>query len=221
MTMDHVRKDTGLNPKWAVIWLHGLGADGHDFEPIVDELIEPHWPSIRFIFPHAPTRPVTINGGMRMRAWYDITSIDRKALGEAPGLRDSIQSLEAWIARLNADGIASERIVLAGFSQGAAVILSAFLRSTHRFAGVMALSGYMPLADSIQTEKQDKNLLTPVFIAHGSQDAVVPMALGLESAQTLRKQGFQVQWHSYQMQHSVSGEEVADLRFWLAGILSD
>jgi phospholipase/carboxylesterase len=215
-----VIKDTKDNPTWGVIWLHGLGADGHDFESIVPELVEAHWPGIRFVFPHAPKRPVTINGGMRMRAWYDITSIDRKALGEAPGLRDSIQSLEHWIKQLKQAGIASERVILAGFSQGGAVILSALARSTHRFAGAMALSCYMPLADSLAAEKLDKNLSTPIFIAHGSQDPVVPFALGLDSAKVLREQGYKVQWHTYSMPHSLSGEEILDLRFWMSGILS-
>jgi phospholipase/carboxylesterase len=211
--------DTGREPKNAVIWLHGLGADGHDFAPIVPELCASNWPAIRFVFPHAPMRPVTINGGMRMRAWYDITTLDRSALGEAPGLRDSIAMVAKLIQGLEAQDIASENIFIAGFSQGGAVALCAALRHPKPLAGAIALSTYLPLMDSLASELRAQNAKLPIFMAHGTHDPVVPLSLGQLSADALRARQLPLDWHSYPMQHSVCAEEIADLRQWLTGKL--
>ena len=216
---NHLQIDTGLNPTWGVIWLHGLGADGHDFEPIVPELCARTWPAIRFVFPHAPVRPVTINGGARMRAWYDIKSLDRTALGEAPGIRESIATIAEIILAFGKQGITPERTFIIGFSQGGALALSAALRYPEKLAGVVALSCYLPLAESLVTEANLANASIPVFMAHGVQDPVVPMALGQLSAQILRARGLSVDWHQYPMPHSVCAEEIADLRTWMAARL--
>ncbi len=216
---NQVQLDTGAAPTWGVIWLHGLGADGHDFEPIVPELCARNWPAIRFVFPHAPVRPVTINGGARMRAWYDIKSLDRTALGEAPGIRESIDTISEIIAAFGHQGITPERTFIIGFSQGGALALSAALRYPAKLAGVVALSCYLPLADSLATEADPENARIPVFMAHGIQDPVVPMALGQLSAQILRARGLNVDWHQYPMPHSVCVEEIADLRTWMAARL--
>jgi phospholipase/carboxylesterase len=211
--------DTGRDPKHAVIWLHGLGADGHDFVPIVPELCAPNWPAIRFVFPHAPMRPVTINGGMRMRAWYDITTLDRSALGEAPGLRDSIATVGGLIQGLEAENIVSENIFIAGFSQGGAVALCAALRHPKPLSGVIALSTYLPLMDSLSSEMRAQNAKLPIFMAHGTHDPVVPLSLGQLSADALRARQLPLDWYSYPMQHSVCAEEIADLRQWMTGKL--
>ena len=218
-TVHQVQLDTGAAPTWGVIWLHGLGADGHDFEPIVPELCARNWPAIRFVFPHAPVRPVTINGGARMRAWYDIKSLDRTALGEAPGIRESIDTVSKIIAAFVHQGITPERTFIIGFSQGGALALSAALRYPEKLAGVVALSCYLPLAESLATEAAPENAKVPVFMAHGVQDPVVPMALGQLSAQILRARGLSVDWHQYPMPHSVCAEEIADLRAWMAARL--
>jgi phospholipase/carboxylesterase len=207
--------ETGKSPRWAVIWLHGLGADGHDFEPIVPELIGPDWPALRFIFPHAETRPVTINGGMRMRAWYDIKSLDRSALGEADGMRASIARIHAMIADLEHAGIASSQVFLIGFSQGGAMAYAAGLRYPQRLAGIAALSAYLPLQSSLDSEASKANMQTPIFAAHGLQDPVVPLALGLGSAELLKAKAWPIGWHTYHMAHSVCAEEIQDLHVWM------
>jgi phospholipase/carboxylesterase len=214
-SFDGVEVETGPQPRWSVIWLHGLGADGHDFEPIVPELVEDHWPAIRFVFPHAPVRAVTINGGMRMRAWYDILGLEIAQRQDERGVRESIAFVRELIARENGRGVPSERIVIAGFSQGGAIALAAALRHPERLAGVVALSTYLPIAESSEAERSEANRAMPVFMAHGNLDPVVGHALGLMSRSYLEKLGYTVDWHSYPMPHSVSAEEIADLSAWL------
>ena len=209
-----VERQTGAQPEWAVIWLHGLGADGHDFEPIVPELVRPGWPALRFVFPHAPVQPVTINNGMAMRAWYDIASFDPNAPQDDAGIRASVARVEALIARENARGIASERIVLAGFSQGGAVVLAAGLRHAQPLAGIVALSTYLPLVPSLADEASAANREIPIFMAHGSQDPVVVPARGEASRDVLEALGYRVQWQRYPMQHAVCAAEINDLAAW-------
>jgi phospholipase/carboxylesterase len=212
---DGVEVETGAGPAWSVIWLHGLGADGHDFEPIVPELVEDEWPAIRFVFPHAPVRAVTINGGMRMRAWYDILGLEIAQRQDERGVRESIAFVQQLVARENARGVPDERIVIAGFSQGGAIALAAALRHPRLLGGVVALSTYLPIAESSEAERSDANRDLPVFMAHGNLDPVVGHALGLMSRGYLEKLGYRVDWHSYPMPHSVCAEEISDLADWL------
>jgi len=209
-----VERETGTDPTHSVIWLHGLGADGNDFAPIVPELVSPQWPALRFVFPHAPVRPVTINGGMPMRAWYDILGMDLMSRQDATGMRASIDAVEALIARENERGVPSERIVLAGFSQGGAIALSAGLRHAQRLAGIVALSTYLPLADTLASERSAANAQAPIFWGHGTMDPVVILQRGLDSRAALEALGYAVDWHTYPMPHSVCAEEIADLRRW-------
>jgi phospholipase/carboxylesterase len=213
---DGVEVETGPAPRWAVIWLHGLGADGHDFEPIVPELVEDDWPATRFVFPHAPVRAVTINGGVRMRAWYDILGLEIAQRQDEAGVRESVAFVRSLVARENARGVPSARIVLAGFSQGGAIALAAALRHPEALAGVVALSTYLPIAESTGAERSPANQALPVFMAHGNLDPVVGHALGLMSKGYLEALGYQVDWHSYPMPHSVCAEEIEDLARWLA-----
>jgi phospholipase/carboxylesterase len=215
-TLETLERQTGENPQWSVIWLHGLGADGHDFAPIVPELVRADWPAIRFVFPHAPMRPVTINGGLRMRAWYDITSLDfGQRQEDAAGIRESISQVEALIARENARGIPDARIVLAGFSQGGAIALGAGLRRAQSLAGLVALSTYLPLAADTARESTPAGRSIPVFMAHGRMDPVIPLPLGAASRDALRGLGMDVSWHDYAMPHSVCAEQILDLAGWL------
>jgi phospholipase/carboxylesterase len=202
---------TGANPTHAVLWLHGLGADGHDFEPIVPELIRPHWPAIRFVFPHAPVQPVTINGGMPMRSWYDIRGMDIASRADEPGIRASIGLSHRWLDHLVQSGIPASNILLAGFSQGGAVILNAMVRYPQQLAGAIALSTYLPLPEKLTAEAHAANAATPIFMAHGSADPVVAMPLGRKSADVLVDAGYPLTWREYRMQHSVCAEEVADI----------
>ncbi len=213
--LDCVQTETGADPRFAVIWLHGLGADGNDFGPIVPELVARDWPAIRFVFPHAPQRPVTINGGMRMRAWYDITGMEIAQKQDEAGIRASIAEVEALIAREIERGIPASRIFLAGFSQGAAMVLSAGLRHAQKLAGIIALSGYLPLEKQLAGECSVANAELALFIAHGSVDPVVPQVLGMLARDFLRGLGHAVEWHSYPMAHQVCAEEIADLRNWI------
>jgi phospholipase/carboxylesterase len=199
----------------SVILFHGLGADGHDFESIVPELRLPTSPSVRFVFPHAPLRPVTINGGMRMRAWYDITGLDRRSIQDESGIRESARSADALVGREQQRGIAADRIVLAGFSQGGAIALFAGLRQPARLAGILALSTYLPLADTLAAEAHPASAAVPVFLAHGTLDTLVPPALGEGTRKHLASLGYDVDWHTYPMPHSLCGPEVADIREWL------
>ncbi|MEO6172555.1 MAG: dienelactone hydrolase family protein [Arenimonas sp.] len=207
--------ETGALPSISIIWLHGLGADGFDFAPIVPELIRTQWPAIRFVFPHAPVRAVTINNGARMRAWYDIKSFDFKQRADEAGVRESMQHVDALIARENDRGVPASRIFLVGFSQGGAVALAAGLRREAGLAGIVALSTYLPMADTTATEITAAGKNTPVFFAHGSGDPVIPMAIGHASHHALTQFGVNSQWHDYPMQHGVCAEEISDLAAWL------
>ncbi|AKZ64335.1 carboxylesterase [Herbaspirillum hiltneri N3] len=211
--------ESAPNPAAAVIWLHGLGADGNDFVPIVRELDLSGSQAIRFIFPTAPTMPVTINGGYVMRAWYDIFAPDLVRREDEPGLRASQALVEALIAKEKARGIPAERIVLAGFSQGCAMTLQTGLRHPEKLAGLMCLSGYLPLAATIAAERHAANHATPIFMAHGRQDPVVVIARAEQSRDALKALGHDIEWHEYQMQHSVCQEEVDDIGQWLARVL--
>jgi phospholipase/carboxylesterase len=217
--LETIEVETAPQPNAAIIWLHGLGADGHDFEPIVPELVPQGSRAWRFVFPNAPTRPVTINGGMRMRAWYDIVGLDRKAAEDAAGFKDTDEKVRELIVREVARGIPAARIVLAGFSQGGAVSLYTATRLAEKLAGVMALSCYLPRESTFQAERAPANDATPIFMAHGQFDGVVPLMLGVKSRDYLKAQGYKVEWHEYAMEHSVSAEEVADIRQFLLRVL--
>jgi phospholipase/carboxylesterase len=217
--LDCIEHETGPHPSHAVIWLHGLGADGNDFAPLVPELRLPATPAVRFIFPHAPVQPVTINGGMSMRSWYDILVMDLVRREDGAGIRRSEAAVRALIARENARGIPSSRIVLAGFSQGCAVTLHTGLRLPGKLAGMMGLSGYLPLIDLAAAERQDANADTPIFLAHGESDPVVNISRAIASRDMLRTLGHDVRWHTYPMQHSVCAEEIADIRAFLVEVL--
>jgi phospholipase/carboxylesterase len=205
---------TGKHPQCSVIWLHGLGADGQDFVPIADELDLPV--AVRYIFPHAPMRPVTINGGFVMRAWYDIAGQSVDAQQDAAGIRSSQMQVEELLDREVASGIMPGQIFLAGFSQGGAIALHTALRQNDPLGGVLALSTYLPLANIAAREAQASTRATPVFMAHGSNDPVIPIALGARSRDALLELGYAVEWHEYNMQHSVCEEELRDIEAWLA-----
>lgn len=215
-----VEVETGAAPTHAVIWMHGLGADGHDFEPVVQEFDATKLPATRFVFPHAPARPVTINNGYVMRAWYDIVSLDFSHRREDPhGVEESARQIEALIARENARGIADANIVLAGFSQGGAIALHTALRHAKRLAGVLALSTYLPFADTLATEAHAANRNTPIFMAHGHGDGVIPYGFGQQSAKRLQEHAYPLSWHAYPMEHTVSLDELHDIEDWLASVL--
>jgi phospholipase/carboxylesterase len=201
----------------SVIWLHGLGADGSDFEPIVPQLGLPD--DVRFVFPHAPVRPVTINGGMPMRAWYDISMSGSGFVEDKAGIRDSQQHLERLIAAEIGLGVPPERIVLAGFSQGGAIVLHTGLRYRARLAGIMALSTYLPMGEKLADERSAAGKETPVFMAHGRFDQMVPMEIGVRSRDHLRKLGQPVAWHEYPIEHSVNLDEIRDIAAWLRQVL--
>lgn len=216
MLLECVQTETGANPRIAVIWLHGLGADGHDFGPIVPELVARDWPAIRFVFPHAPKRAITINGGMPMRAWYDIKGMEIAQRQDETGIRESIGQLEALIAREIERGIPAANIFLVGFSQGAAMVLSGGLRHSRRLAGIVALSGYLPMDQQLIAERSIENADVPILMAHGSVDPVVAEPLGMRGRDFLRSLGYQVEWRSYRMAHQVCSEEISDIRQWMA-----
>jgi len=216
--LDAIEIETAKNPCASIIWLHGLGADGNDFAPIIPALQLPKTP-IRFVFPHAPIRPVTINGGMRMRAWYDITdgAIRREDEG---GVRASQGLIEALIAREKERGTKAGRLVLAGFSQGGAIALQTGLRHPERIAGIMALSTYLPIADKFPAEASAANRNAPIFMAHGSYDPVIPLDRAEQSRGILQSLGYAVEWREYPMQHSVCPEEITDIGAWLRKVLA-
>ena len=207
--------ETGPKPRTTLIVLHGLGADGYDFVPICGELQLQALGAVRYVFPHAPTRPVTINNGHVMRAWYDIRVIDLVREEDEAGLRDSQQQIAELIDRERERGVAAERIVIAGFSQGCAMTLMTALRYPHRLGGAVGLSGYLPLAAIAAAERSPANADLPIFLAHGRQDPVVPHARGAASRDALRAMGHEVEWHDYPMPHSVCAQEVEDLNAWL------
>ena len=217
--LETIEVETAAKPTAAVIWLHGLGADGHDFEPIVPEIVRRGERAWRFVFPNAPVRPVTLNGGMAMRAWYDLKGLDRRAAEDTAGFRSTDAQIRELIAREAGRGIPSGRVVLAGFSQGAAVSLYTAPRFAQALAGVMALSGYLPAADSLRAERSPANDATPIFMAHGQGDSVLPMSLGTQSRDLLKAEGYAVEWHDYPMAHAVCGDEIADIRKFLFRVL--
>lgn len=214
-----IEMTSGPIPTAAVIWLHGLGASGDDFAAIVPELDLRGCPAIRFVFPHAPSIPVTINGGYVMPAWYDIRGADLVRREDEAGIRQSALAIEALIARELQRGIQPRRIVLAGFSQGCAMVLHTGLRHAQPLAGIMALSGYLPLADTLAAERHPANQHTPIFMAHGSEDPVVAPARAEASRDLLRPLGYTVQWHSYPMPHSVHPQEIRDISDFLRQVL--
>lgn len=217
--LDCIERETGNEPEHAIIWLHGLGADGNDFVPLVPQLVVPDWPALRFVFPNAPEQAITINNGMRMRAWYDIKGLDIADKQDADGIMASVRQIEALIARENERGIPTERIILAGFSQGGAIALSVGLRHAQRLAGLVILSSYLPLSDRLAAERNPANAAIPIFWGHGSVDPVVPLILGERSRNTLQNLGYTVDWHAWPMAHQVCMEEIEALRAWLTPIL--
>lgn len=219
MTLETIQIETGAQPTASIIVLHGLGADGNDFVPFADELDLAAVGPVRWVFPHAPTMPVTINGGYVMRAWYDIVGPDLAQREDETGLRASMRAVEGLIDAERARGIAANRIVLAGFSQGCAMTLLTGLRYRERLAGLAGMSGYLPLAATLAAERSDANRLVPIFLAHGLRDGVVPYARALQSRDALRALGYSVDWHEYPMEHSVCAQEIADLNRWLLGVL--
>jgi phospholipase/carboxylesterase len=215
--LESVEIETAPNPRASVIWLHGLGADGNDFAPLADEIELPV--AVRYIFPHAPAMPVSINGGYVMRAWYDISDAALRREDEA-GVRASQKSVEALLAREKSRGVAAHRIVLAGFSQGGAIALHAGLRQSERLAGIMALSTYVPLADKLATEANRANREVPIFMAHGTADPMIPYERATASRDLLLQQGYALEWHEYRMQHAVCPQEIADIGVWLRRVLA-
>ena len=217
--LETVEHSTGSPVAGSVIWMHGLGADGHDFEPIVPEL-QVDGAALRFVFPHAPVRPVTINGGIPMRAWFDVIGLERGTQQDEAGIRAAQQQIQTLIRRENERGVPTERILLAGFSQGGSVALHTGLRYPERLAGLIGLSTYLPLDWTIDTESHDANRQTPVFLAHGTLDPLVDPSLGETTRTLLEERSYQVFWKTYPMPHAVCAEEIADLRTWITKLLS-
>lgn len=220
MALDTIEIETGDHPRATVLLMHGLGADGNDFVPITQEMDLSSVGPVRFVFPNAPILPVTINGGYPMPAWYDILGADLAAREDEAGLRKSRAAIEALLAREKARGIPAGRIVIAGFSQGCAMALLTGLRHAERLAGIVGLSGYLPLAASTAAERHDANAQTPVFLGHGRHDDVVPLRSAIAARDTLLALGHPVEWHDYAMPHSVCMEEMADLNRWLVKVLA-
>lgn len=217
--LDAIEVETAPNPTVAIIWMHGLGADGNDFVPIVRELDLAGCPGIRFVFPHAPTMPVTINGGYVMRAWYDILGTDLSRREDEAGLRRSQAAVEKLIDREKARGIPASRIILAGFSQGCAMTIQTGLRHPERLAGLLCLSGYVPLHTTVEAERHGANHDTPIFLAHGIGDPVIPFQRAQQSRDLLLAMGYNVDWHEYMMPHSVCAQELDDISAWLKSVL--
>jgi phospholipase/carboxylesterase len=220
-TNDQVTLTPAQPPVASIILLHGLGADGWDFVPIVQELGLPDALPVRFVFPHAPLRPVTVNNGYEMRAWYDITAFTPEGRADAAGLAESVRRVGSILRAEIAGGVAASSIVLAGFSQGGAVALSAGLRFGERLAGLLALSTYLPFPETLAASKSQANLGVPILMCHGRMDPVVPVAMGTEARDVLRAQGYQVEWHEYPMQHEVCAAELAEIARWLRARLAD
>lgn len=218
--LDAIEIETAPNPDAAVVWMHGLGADGHDFEPLVPEFRLPATTRIRFVFPHAPLRPVTINQGHVMRAWYDIRALAGVRREDEAGVRQSARQIEALLARERQRGIAPGRLVVAGFSQGGAMALHVGLRHPDRLAGILALSCYLPIANTLDTELSPANRDVPIFWAHGLHDPMIPQAMAEQGRAQLGELGYQIDWHQYPIPHSVSAEEIADVARWLARVLA-
>lgn len=217
-TLPTVELETGTSPVYSVIWMHGLGADGNDFVPVVGEFGLQGAP-VRFVFPHAPMRPVTINGGYVMRAWYDITYEDLSLKEDEKGVRESQAAVQTLIAREAARGVKPEHVVLAGFSQGGAIALQTGLRHAQRLAGILALSTYLPLPDKVEQERNAANRDVPVLMAHGSEDPIVPLKLAQASCSRLLTLGYPVEWHEYEMPHTICEEEIEEIGRWLRRIV--
>lgn len=217
--LETIRLETGPQPTVSIIWMHGLGADGQDFVPIVGQLNLSQCPAIRFIFPHAPTRPITINGGYVMRGWYDIVHPDLKQLEDEQGVRASQVAIEQLIAQEIEQGIPADRIILAGFSQGSAMALHTGIRYPKKLAGILALSGYIPLGEQVAVERSVANQAIPIFMAHGIDDLIVSMQRAKQSRDLLQGLHYAIEWHEYPMQHSVCFEEVRDIGHWLQRII--
>jgi len=218
--LETLELETGPRPTAAVIWLHGLGADGYDFEPIVPELDLPAAPAVRFVFPHAPMRPITINGGAVMRGWYDVMSLEGVRREDDAGVRASQARVDELIARELARGVPAARLILAGFSQGGAIALQTGLRHRERLAGIMALSTYLPLAATLAAEASAANRDVPIFMAHGRDDGLIPIERATISRETLRAAGYKLEWHDYAMEHAVCREEIEDIAAWLRRVLA-
>jgi len=221
MALETLQHETGAHPGASIIVLHGLGADGNDFVPFVEEVDLSALGPVRWIFPHAPTMPVTINGGYVMRAWYDILGGDLARREDETGLRRSMAEVRALVERERERGIAARRIVLAGFSQGCAMTLLTGLRHPERLGGLAGLSGYLPLAATLENERSAANADVPVFLGHGRSDPVVPYAAGVATRDALRASGYPVEWHEYPMPHSVCMEEIQDLQRWMVRVLGE
>jgi phospholipase/carboxylesterase len=219
MSLPPIEIETAPNPTATVLVMHGLGADGNDFVPIANELDLSAVGPVRFVFPNAPVMPVTINGGYRMPAWYDILGTDLAKREDEAGLRQSQAAIEALIANEKTRGIPADRIVVAGFSQGCAMAFMTGLRHAERLAGIVGLSGYLPLAETTAAERSPANQSTPIFQAHGLRDGVIPIARAAASRDALKTLGYDVEWHEYPMEHSVSMEEIADLNRFLLRVL--
>ncbi len=217
-SLEYIEVETGAEPALSVVWLHGLGADGHDFEPIVPELRLPF--AARFVFPHAPVRPITINGGMPMRAWFDILTLERGSSEDAAAITASAAAVAALLDAEQARGFAPERIVLAGFSQGGALALHLGLRYPQRLAGIAALSAFVPLAQQLKVQANRDYADMPIFMAHGTQDSIIELSFAELGRDQLIAAGFAPHWRSYQMAHAVCAEEIADIAAWLRGLLS-
>ena len=218
--LEAIEMQTAANPQHCVIWMHGLGADGHDFAPIVPELGLPRAAAVRFIFPHAPMQPVTINNGYVMRAWYDILEPDLVRREDERGLRASQAQIETLVARETSRGIKASNLVLAGFSQGGAIAFQTGLRHAERLGGIMALSTYLPIANTVAAERSAANQDVPIFMAHGTQDPVIVLPRAVSSRDKLTELGYSVEWHQYAMPHSVCPEEIRDIGAWLRKVLS-
>jgi phospholipase/carboxylesterase len=217
--LEAIEVETASSPTGTVIWLHGLGADGHDFEPVVPHLVRPGERALRFVFPHAPQRPVSLNNGYVMRAWYDIVGLDRHSREDEAGIRRSAAAIRALIEREKERGIAAHRIVLAGFSQGGALALYTATRLATPLAGIIALSSYLVLASSFEGERTPESLSTPIFMAHGVGDTMVDLRWGEEARRHLETAGYVVEWHAYRMGHEVCAEEIAAIAAWLRQVL--
>lgn len=218
-SLDYIEINTCESPNSSVLWLHGLGADGHDFENIVQELKLPEKLGVRFIFPHAPIQPVSINAGYPMRSWFDILGLDDRAIQDEEGIKKSQKSIDYLIDNIIKTGIPSQRIILGGFSQGGALALHTALRYDRPLAGAIGLSTYLPLVDRLTQERNEVNSKLPIFLAHGVQDAVVPYQYGKMGYNFLKDSGHPVDWHEYIMPHSVNAEEVRDISDWIQVIL--
>ena len=217
--LETVEAETAPEPEASIIWMHGLGADARDFEPAVPMLQAESGRAMRFVFPNAPVRPVTLNGGMQMRAWYDLVSMDRNAPEDEAGIRDSAAGIESLIRRERERCIAADRIVIAGFSQGGAMALFTALRYAEKLAGIIALSTYVPIAQATLSEVSESNRNVPIFMAHGQFDDVVPVNFARSSRKRLHQMDYDVEWHEYPMAHSVIPEELEQIKAFLERVI--